>query len=327
MTRDGNGFKASLNNTVAAFGTDSRFGVVKDDLIEMPVAPVTIDNRPFVPWQFFQGFLIRASGLDATWDRGRTNPADSSGADHRRRRHGLRRQRAGDFESRPHAHRARRLHIVKEPGAYTVRFKTAIRAPYVEQAHDDPYVAEDVVHRQRPAHPAHRAGRRRRRLPSRESVPRRPRSAQRRGRRAGNAAAAELDAAGRGAGHPHDRHRSRPRRKRSRRDRSRRIDGEGRHARALPAARRRARSEAEDARRPHAQRRHGRPARSAHRHRQPVPRRSLSLRAHERRHRQRRARRRDLLPLARRLGQTGREGRGARERVEEHRGSGRRRAI
>ncbi|MEA2329756.1 MAG: hypothetical protein QOE68_4715, partial [Thermoanaerobaculia bacterium] len=68
VTRDGNGFKASLNNTVAAFGTDSRFGVVRDDLIEMPVAPVTIDNRPFVPWQFFQGFLMRASGLDATWD-------------------------------------------------------------------------------------------------------------------------------------------------------------------------------------------------------------------------------------------------------------------
>ena len=52
VTRDGNGFKATLSNTVAAFGTDSRFGVVKDELIEMPVAPVTIDNRPFVPWQF-----------------------------------------------------------------------------------------------------------------------------------------------------------------------------------------------------------------------------------------------------------------------------------
>ena len=68
MTKDGNGFKAALNNTVAAFGPDSRFGVVKDDLIEMPVPPVTIDNRPFVPWQFFQGFLIRAAALDATWD-------------------------------------------------------------------------------------------------------------------------------------------------------------------------------------------------------------------------------------------------------------------
>ena len=34
----------------------------------MPVAPVTIDNRPFVPWQFFQGFLVCASALDVTWD-------------------------------------------------------------------------------------------------------------------------------------------------------------------------------------------------------------------------------------------------------------------
>src|SRR5205823_12948273 len=64
----GNGLKASPNNTVAAFGTDSRFGMVKDYLLEMPVPPVTIDNRPFVPWQFFQGFLIRASALDASWD-------------------------------------------------------------------------------------------------------------------------------------------------------------------------------------------------------------------------------------------------------------------
>ncbi len=142
MTRDGNGFKASLNNTVAAFGTDSRFGVVKDDLIEMPVPPVTIDNRPFVPWQFFQGFLSRASNLDATWDPAarllqirqaqttaigmQVSVANVQGIS----KVVLTLTAAADYT------------IVKEAGAYTIRFRNPIRAPYVEQTHEDPYVAK-----------------------------------------------------------------------------------------------------------------------------------------------------------------------------------------
>jgi N-acetylmuramoyl-L-alanine amidase len=142
VTRDGNGFKASLNNTVAAFGTDSRFGVVKDDLIEMPVAPVTIDNRPFVPWQFFQGFLMRSSALDATWDAAgkilQVHPAQTTAAAvtvsvanvQGISKVVLTLTAPADYT------------ITKEPGAYTVHFKTAIRAPYVELAHDDPNVAK-----------------------------------------------------------------------------------------------------------------------------------------------------------------------------------------
>ncbi|HXH93753.1 MAG TPA: N-acetylmuramoyl-L-alanine amidase [Thermoanaerobaculia bacterium] len=142
LTHEGNGFKASLNNSVAAFGTDSRFAVVKDDLIEMPVPPVTIDNRPFVPWQFFQGFLLRSSGLDATWDPAarllQIHPAQTTAV--------------GIQVSVANVQGISKLvltltapaeyAIVKEPGAYTVRFKTAIKAPYVEQAHEDPYVAK-----------------------------------------------------------------------------------------------------------------------------------------------------------------------------------------
>ncbi|MGH9420593.1 MAG: N-acetylmuramoyl-L-alanine amidase, partial [Thermoanaerobaculia bacterium] len=142
VTRDGNGFKASINNVVAAFGTDSRFGVVKDDLIEMPVAPVTIDNRPFVPWQFFQGFLSRSSALDVSWDpAGRIlqiRPAQTTAA--------------GVQVSVANVQGISKVvltltapadyTIVKEAGAYTIRFKNAIRAPYVELAHEDPYVAK-----------------------------------------------------------------------------------------------------------------------------------------------------------------------------------------
>jgi N-acetylmuramoyl-L-alanine amidase len=142
VTRDGNGFKASLNNTVASFGTDSRFGVVKDDLIEMPVPPVTIDNRPFVPWQFFQGFLIRASALDATWD-----PAARM-----LQIHAAQTTAVGVQVSVANVQGISKVvltltapadyTILKEAGAYTIRFKNAIRPPYVELAHEDPYVAK-----------------------------------------------------------------------------------------------------------------------------------------------------------------------------------------
>src|SRR5438045_4490953 len=68
VTPDNNGFKVTLNNVAAAFGPDSRFAVVRDDLIEMPLPPVTIDGKPYVAPQFFAGFLARAANLDITWD-------------------------------------------------------------------------------------------------------------------------------------------------------------------------------------------------------------------------------------------------------------------
>ncbi|MEA2163238.1 MAG: N-acetylmuramoyl-L-alanine amidase [Thermoanaerobaculia bacterium] len=142
VTREGNGFKASINNAVAAFGTDSRFGVVRDDLIEMPVPPVTIENRPFVPWQFFQGFLLRSSGLDATWDPAsrilQIHPAQTAAA-------GVQVSVAnvqGISKVVLTLTAPAEYAIVKEPDAYTIRFRSAIKAPYVEQAHEDPYVAK-----------------------------------------------------------------------------------------------------------------------------------------------------------------------------------------
>ena len=65
---DSIGFKVTLNNNIAAFGPDTRFAVVKDDLIEMPVAPMVVAGAPFVPWQFFQGFLSKATDQEALWD-------------------------------------------------------------------------------------------------------------------------------------------------------------------------------------------------------------------------------------------------------------------
>ncbi len=65
---DGQGFRVMVNGVEGAFGPDGRFGVVRDDLVEMPAAPTRIEGRPFVPWQFFQGYLRLASGQDVSWD-------------------------------------------------------------------------------------------------------------------------------------------------------------------------------------------------------------------------------------------------------------------
>ena len=142
VSPDGTGFKANLNNVSAAFGPDSRFGVVRDELIEMPVAPSVVDGRPYVPLQFFQGYLGKAADLEVLWDpAGRiltvrptqhtvigvglsvanvqgiskvvvtlTGPADYT--------------------------------IIKEQTAYTIRFKTQIRAPFATQSYEDPYVSK-----------------------------------------------------------------------------------------------------------------------------------------------------------------------------------------
>ena len=142
LARDANGFKATLGNTTAAFGTDSRFGVVRDELIEMPAVPLIVDDKPFATIQFFQGFLGKAANLDVAWDA-----------------------TARVLQLRPQQQNTAALQvsvaniqgiskivltittpveytIVREPGAYTIRFKTPVRAPFAEQSYDDPYVAK-----------------------------------------------------------------------------------------------------------------------------------------------------------------------------------------
>lgn len=138
---DSVGFKITLNNTIAAFGPDSRFGVVRDDLIEMPVAPIVIGGAPYVPWQFFQGFLGKAAEMEASWDMAArvlnvrprlqsivnvqmtvTNVQGIS-------KIVLTLSAPSDYS------------IVKEPSAYAIHFKAPLQAPFAEQAYDDPYVS------------------------------------------------------------------------------------------------------------------------------------------------------------------------------------------
>ena len=142
VSPDGTGFKANLNNVTAAFGPDSRFGVVGDELIEMPVSPPLVEGRAYVPLQFFQGFLSKAADLEVLWD-----------------------PTARLLTVRPTQHTVIGVQlsvanvqgiskvvitltgpsdytIVKEQTAYTIRFKTQIRPPFASQAYDDPYVAK-----------------------------------------------------------------------------------------------------------------------------------------------------------------------------------------
>jgi N-acetylmuramoyl-L-alanine amidase len=142
VSPDGTGFKASLNNKLAAFGPDSRFGVVGDELIEMPLAPVVVAGRPYVQWQFFQGFVSRAADMDVTWDPVAriltVRPAQHTVVGVQlsvANIQGISKVVLGLTAPAEYA-------IVKDQTSYTIRFKTPIRAPFAEQSYDDPYIAK-----------------------------------------------------------------------------------------------------------------------------------------------------------------------------------------
>src|SRR5712691_7223336 len=142
VSPDATGFRATLNNTIGAFGPDSRFGVVRDELIEMPLPPAIIEGRPYVPAQFFRGFLRKAADLEVSWDPvGRVlavrptehtiiavqlSVANVQGI-----------SKVVVTLSGPADYS-----IVKEQQAYTIRFKTQIRPPFAVQSYEDPYVGK-----------------------------------------------------------------------------------------------------------------------------------------------------------------------------------------
>jgi N-acetylmuramoyl-L-alanine amidase len=142
LSTDANGTKVTIGNQVAAFGPDSRFGVIRDDLIEMPVPPIVVEGKPFVPWQFFQGMLSKTSALDVTWDASarllQTRPQQLDMV-------GVQVSVAnvqGISKVVATLSAPAEYNIVKEPGAYVVRFRSPIRAPFPEQAYEDPYIAK-----------------------------------------------------------------------------------------------------------------------------------------------------------------------------------------
>jgi N-acetylmuramoyl-L-alanine amidase len=142
MTNDASGYKITYNNVLAAFGPDSRFGVVREDLIEMPVPPIAVEGKPFVPWQFFQGLLASAASLDANWDPAAhvllVRPQQQNAIGVQASVANVQGTSKIVLTLAAHAEYS----IIKEQGAYTVRFKTPIRAPFGEQTYDDPHVSK-----------------------------------------------------------------------------------------------------------------------------------------------------------------------------------------
>lgn len=67
IVRDSRGFRMVIGSAEGAFGSDSRFGVIGENLVEMPAPALIADTRPYAPWQFFQQ-LLHVSGRDLRWD-------------------------------------------------------------------------------------------------------------------------------------------------------------------------------------------------------------------------------------------------------------------
>ncbi len=138
---DSTGFKVTLNNTIAAFGPDTRFAVVRDDLIEMPGAPAIIGGVPFVPWQFFGGFLGKATDQEAVWDSTARvltiRPRQQSIVSVQMTVTNVQ----GISKIVLTLSAPSEYSITKEAAGYTIHFKAPLRAPFAEQAYDDPYVS------------------------------------------------------------------------------------------------------------------------------------------------------------------------------------------
>lgn len=141
IAQEANGYKVTIGSSTAGFGTDSRYGVIRDDLIEMPVAPITIEGRPFVPWQFFRGFLATASSLDVIWDAAgnalvvRPQQQDAVPVE----------VSVANLQAMTKmvlTLGAPVEYAISQDGAsYTIRFRTPIRPPFPEQAYEDPNIA------------------------------------------------------------------------------------------------------------------------------------------------------------------------------------------
>jgi N-acetylmuramoyl-L-alanine amidase len=142
MTPDANGYKIALGGSVAAFGADSKYGVIRDDLIEMPVPPIVVEAKPYVPWQFFQSVLAKASSLDVSWDSTTrillVKPLQLDAVSIQASVANVQGISKIVLTLSAPAEYA----IMKEPGAYVIRFKSPIRPPFAEQTYEDTNIAK-----------------------------------------------------------------------------------------------------------------------------------------------------------------------------------------
>jgi N-acetylmuramoyl-L-alanine amidase len=141
LVSEATGHRIVLSGVTAAFGADSRYAVVREDLIEMPVPPIMIEGSPYVPWQFFQGFLAKTGDMDVSWNsQSNLLLVRPQG-----------REAVGVQVSVANLQGISKLVLTLSDsieytiaggrGMYAVRFRSPIRAPFSDQAYDDPHVA------------------------------------------------------------------------------------------------------------------------------------------------------------------------------------------
>lgn len=137
----GQGFTATLAGVEGNFGMDSRFAVVGETMIELPATPVVVETSPFLPWQFFQSLAKAGPRLSLTWDPAtralQVQPIVSQTVSPQVSVVNLQNIskvviRLGEVVD---------YSIVKESGAWTIRFRDPVRAPFPSQTYDDPRLA------------------------------------------------------------------------------------------------------------------------------------------------------------------------------------------
>lgn len=137
---DSGGTHVKIGSAEAVLGTESRYCAVGQELIEMPSEPVRVENRLFVPWQFFRGYL-RLVELDASWDaatrtltigplqretiRAQISVVDVGGLT----------KVVLELSSRTE------FSVSRTATSYLIRTRNPIQAPFEEQAFEDPFVA------------------------------------------------------------------------------------------------------------------------------------------------------------------------------------------
>jgi N-acetylmuramoyl-L-alanine amidase len=140
-SREGGGMLLRLNQYQAAIAPESRYAVVRDDLIEMSAAPLFIDGRVYLPVGFVDRFLKMAADLEARWNPSATvltiAPPASQAVTAQVSLVDL-----SDFSklviqtSQPIEYR-----IERQARALVIRFAVPVRAPFQDQQFDNPHVS------------------------------------------------------------------------------------------------------------------------------------------------------------------------------------------
>jgi len=140
IAQDAGGSRVIVGKLTGAFGTESRFGVVGDELIEMPVAPVRIEDEPFVPLAYLQGF-VKASGQELLFDLPTRLLTLRAAAPQTAAAQISLIEVEGTSKLVVQLSSTIDYTVSREPAGYRIRFRGDIRPPFTDQPYENPHVA------------------------------------------------------------------------------------------------------------------------------------------------------------------------------------------